>query len=635
MLTGKTWELFATLQRAIETRTPLEREITLNDQGRYVTLVSGETTASARKSGKGRVRLRHGDRGAAVRVGDLLASTDADGEPRLILVDYVRHFLDARGYRVDSVTPLGSAKRTLHVGGKSIDMAIEDHRRHWQVRLTDSDPGSPFLCARRHQMVLTLDRTLRLRKGDGGQYVPVYDALPIEPHREEELAEGRAGLLKRLRRTIFFGGSENLRLFYGEDGRVPAVKRSLQFTWKSSLSNGIMMMTSAGRVTGRLKELSFYASASGILAGLAAIWSEVRYQRRGLLLAAHMPDSRQASVSRQEKYRLVYELRGVRSWRNFERSLTTFSDRRTVEEYRRRKREIYSMVEAGENSAIPDALGLSSHADDKAQPLLRSLADGLCTIETDTIVAVELERLREIIAMQDESGEPLELIKPAAVPDLEEYLCETYPQRLRETFYMDANKELAAEIRHALRRPNENEIARVLKGGRDYLVPGTWRAFSCFCMLYLSGLMATYGDAISGVRLPDEVFLGYYLGFGAYSSFTSYGLVRIGSVVDLQGIIKELERDPRVNAMDTWNQYVSHINKVSLAASSIGMTIGLTSAVLSHYLGAGAERTVGPEGARFVRAAPLFAVEVPAFLLRCWAQHDWVSCLNGLARLYD
>jgi hypothetical protein len=323
----------------------------------------------------------------------------------------------------------------------------------------------------------------------------------------------------------------------------------------------------------------------------------------------------------------VYELQGVRSWRNFEATLSRlFHHTDVMNMYRKNKEAAYTTV-VDSNESILALLGISRKREcmehynisEEDYDSLAALASRLQELELERIVRIELERLEDI--------EMAGLFKESSISDLRKFISKIYPERLKGTLYNEANRELASEIKQAVRAPNEQEISHVLQQGSGYLKGAVWRAYSCFWLTYSAGLAASYADDILGSEVPNEAFLGYYLFFGAYMNYVSTSISRVGSVVNLQGLIKELERDPRINAMDAWLQWASHLRRTSLAATGLGGIVGLSAAMASGYLES--------RGNHLLSNALLFGIEAPAIAIRSWAQADWIKYFNGLSRLYS
>ena len=632
------------LQSALESRRSLDDTVRVTYDNRHITVNSSETSYRVDKKSPTKVQISEGNkRKRSIRhpLGNggnggwrdldqrVFASHQkglVETRPREFMIKYLTDFLEERSYHVDKVTRQDLNERKLWIDGKSLDVHFEQKKSSWDVAVKDSD--QPFVISPGYQLIFHFGNTYNLKK-KGGIWEVDPKSLPIKSHDEEPITQANNSF-KRFQNWILYGGDDRLKLFYGNQGRVNPMKHFVKSSWQTGLANGIIAATSLRRVAKRLQGQSYYMSAALALAGIGGIWSEWKYTRKAIEIADHMPDSRQARISQQEEYKAVYELRGVRSWRNFERGIL-LQERNLVNVYRNTKPNIYRLVGEDKLSKIPEALGIDS-SDPKYAELM-PLIPNLRPIEIGEIVSLEMQRLHEIADATDEEGKPLDLLMDSEVPELMEYAENVYPRRITGIFYMDANKELADKIRHAVRPPDQEEIERVIEISGSFYTSAAWKMYSTYAMTQMAGLTAAYGDDIigtgfPGAEIPDEAFLGYYGLWGFWVTYSMHNMLRVQTVMDLQGIIKELERDPRLNAMDTFTQYQSHLNKLFLGSNMVGALIGLGASIFSDVV------SLHPSS-QILQDIPIFAVEGPATYLRTIGHVNRLRAIKGLNNLYS
>ncbi|MFH2068412.1 MAG: hypothetical protein ABII89_02980 [Candidatus Omnitrophota bacterium] len=527
-----------------------------------------------------------------------------------LIAEYLSHFLRKRGYpagkvvwkEVITVFRIKAGRGTVTAGPFSALVQTSFIRNRFSARLQDKDEKNPHFCSPHNQYVFTFRNRLLVKRN-----AVKLDNLLLS-YAEKEIKSASINPVVLLKKTIYGLRSPNLRAFYSDDGLIPEAKHLMNFVVLIYLAIGTINASVFVRVAERLKGNTWYTLAAGALVFLR-VPAEIFNMRRSLKITRNLPGSRIQKNEDSEGFRVAYETKPFRSWRNFERGYTelfrgTEYLPEKIEKYRLAKPNLYRLVTEGKKETVAAFLKNGLDLNEEAISSLLPLAKQLQPLDRDKIKTVFRNRIERL----KEEG----LLLESEWPGLLEFVSRTFPDLLERDTVAGAYKSLKNTLKRAERPPKRAELFSLVDKCYRELIPFRRAEFMLHISLFMIGYGATYSPDI-----PTFAFAIYYLFSGVMVQLIASGYERLSMPVWMQYVFREMENDPAIaSASDTWNEFSSQQTRLLTIFSSLGLILGISGRLL----------------AKVTHNISWFGVDTMAILLFLVAIREWFRFYQGLQK---
>ena len=488
------------------------------------------------------------------------------------VLSFIAEFLSEREYNVGDFTVVSRSRFSDSIEGYfEIDLPTRATPRV-KVKITKhlldgysatiEDQEKPYICPTDIKYELRFLDNGKLKETGDGSFLFDLNSIFLNYFQRDKNEPGEAWL----HRLIYGTRSKELRRHYEI---VPEIKYAVNRMLLDNSAETILRFTTLARVIQHddVGVDAWYLWLSGG-ATTFTIGAEKYYSKKSAKITSGLPQALYSAMMESPRNAInkIVERKDIASWHRLHEKLEDLAlkaDRKVVEEKFLR---LDGMLDQGQDKIKQEISGWGLRLDSE----LDRIIDELCPVD---YVSVR-RQLKDYMLELDEKG-LLEdnLLVDSTLDDI----IQSFPGRTAG----ELRRSLSDGLKGLIRKPSSAEHGRMLSEVKAALNINVKSDMGIFIGYYPLAYLAS-----SDYKIPIAGFISYYLTLEALEYVNATGFARLNTIVNLNYVLKELDKDPGISSgADLNNQLNSHLAKVGSAMYPVLMLLAAAGQYFSPRTG--------------------------------------------------
>ena len=487
------------------------------------------------------------------------------------VLSFIAGFLSEREYKVGDFTVVSRHRFSDSIEGYfEIDLPTRVNQRV-KVKIakhfldgysaTIEDQEKPYVCPTGIKYELRFLNNGKLKEIGDGSFLFDLNSIFLSYSQRDKNDPGEAWL----HRLIYGTRSKELRRHYEI---VPEIKYAVNRTLLDIAAETILRFTTLARVIDDVGVDAWYLWLSGS-ATTFTIGAEKYYSKKSAKITSGLPQALYSAMMESPRNAInrIVERKDIASWHRLHEKLEDLLnvDGKVVGERFSRLTRI-SEQDQGKDKIKQEIAGWGLPLDGDLDRIL----DELCPVD---YVSVR-RQLDDYILELNEKGLLEDNLSVGSAID---NVIQSFPGRTAA----ELRRSLSDGLKSLIRKPSSAEHGRMLSEVKAALNMNVKSDMGIFMGYYPLAYLAS-----SDYKVPIAGFIGFYLTLEALEYVNAAGFARLNNIINLNYVLKELDKDPGISSgADLNNQLSSHLAKVGSAMYPVLMLLAATGQYFSTRTG--------------------------------------------------